>query len=85
MDGRHFDAGMSATAGGGGANGVAKTTEKKTKDLTLVFCRKKSDLTPSGTADNEILLGLKKRGFGEGKWNGEPSLPPESMGTQVYS
>lgn len=66
---------MSAAAAGGGENGVARNTEKKTKDLTLVFCRKKSDLTPSGTAGNEILLGLKKRGFGEGKWNGEPSLP----------
>jgi 8-oxo-dGTP diphosphatase / 2-hydroxy-dATP diphosphatase len=31
------------------------------KALTLLFVRNNF---------NEILLGLKKRGFGEGKWNG---------------
>ena len=35
------------------------------KSYTLIFCRRE---TPSGF--NEILLGMKKRGFGTGKWNG---------------
>ena len=35
------------------------------KSYTLIFCRRKN---PSGY--NEILLGMKKRGFGTGKWNG---------------
>lgn len=47
--------------------GMATSTEKKVKDLTLVFCRRKN-LDGDG---NDILLGLKKRGFGMGKWNGE--------------
>ena len=33
---------------------------KEEKDYTLLFVRK----------DDEILLGMKKRGFGTGKWNG---------------
>lgn len=33
---------------------------KSTKVLTLLFLRK----------DNEVLLAMKKRGFGEGRWNG---------------
>ena len=49
------------------------STEKETfhplameeKSYTLIFCRRE---TPSGF--NEILLGMKKRGFGTGKWNG---------------
>jgi len=32
----------------------------KTKTLSLLFLRR----------DNEILLAMKKRGFGEGRWNG---------------
>mmetsp|Transcript_30257 Transcript_30257/g.39911 ORF Transcript_30257/g.39911 Transcript_30257/m.39911 type:complete len:237 (-) Transcript_30257:235-945(-) len=36
------------------------------KDLTLTFCRA---VDPS-TLRPKILLGLKKYGFGEGKWNG---------------
>jgi 8-oxo-dGTP diphosphatase / 2-hydroxy-dATP diphosphatase len=36
----------------------------KEKDYTLVFCRR---VSPNG---NEVLLGMKKRGFGMGKWNG---------------
>lgn len=40
---------------------------KKVKDLTLVFCRRAASDEGSG----ELLLGLKKRGFGTGKWNGE--------------
>jgi ADP-ribose pyrophosphatase YjhB (NUDIX family) len=35
------------------------------KDYTLVFCRK-----VSLDGKREILLGMKKRGFGIGKWNG---------------
>ncbi|CAM9501116.1 unnamed protein product [Choristocarpus tenellus] len=35
------------------------------KDLTLVFCRREGK-----EGKKEILLGKKKRGFGEGKWNG---------------
>ncbi len=35
------------------------------KDYTLVFCRKTSN-----EGKREILLGMKKRGFGIGKWNG---------------
>lgn len=35
------------------------------KSYTLIFCRRKN---PAGF--NEILLGMKKRGFGTGKWNG---------------
>ena len=39
-------------------------TDFEEKDYTLVFCRRKS---PTG---NEILLGMKKRGFGCGRFNG---------------
>ena len=35
------------------------------KDYTLVFCRRTSD-----DGQKQILLGMKKRGFGVGKWNG---------------
>ncbi|CBN75609.1 conserved unknown protein [Ectocarpus siliculosus] len=59
-------------------------SKKSVKDLTLVFCRRtkrSSDIGSeggggggsSGDSDDdakEILLGMKKRGFGEGKWNG---------------
>ncbi|CAN0261386.1 unnamed protein product, partial [Ectocarpus fasciculatus] len=61
-------------------------SKKSVKDLTLVFCRRirrSSDTGSeggggggggsSGDSDDdakEILLGMKKRGFGEGKWNG---------------
>lgn len=34
---------------------------KDTRDYTVMFVRKRDD----------ILLGMKKRGFGEGKYNGE--------------
>jgi 8-oxo-dGTP diphosphatase/2-hydroxy-dATP diphosphatase len=37
-----------------------KVAMKEEKDYTLLFVRK----------DDEILLGMKKRGFGTGKWNG---------------
>jgi len=37
-----------------------KEPEKKKRVLTLVYIMK----------DDEILLGLKKRGFGQGNWNG---------------
>lgn len=36
------------------------------KDYTLVFCRR----TNPETEASEVLLGMKKRGFGVGKWNG---------------
>lgn len=35
------------------------------KDYNLIFCRRS---LPNG--DRELLLGMKKRGFGVGKWNG---------------
>lgn len=35
------------------------------KDYTLVFCRR-----IGADGNREILLGIKKRGFGMGKWNG---------------
>jgi 8-oxo-dGTP diphosphatase/2-hydroxy-dATP diphosphatase len=35
------------------------------KDYTLVFCRRINE-----NGDKEILLGMKKRGFGVGRWNG---------------
>ena len=41
------------------------TLAMEEKSYTLIFCRRE---TPSGF--NEILLGMKKRGFGTGKWNG---------------
>lgn len=40
--------------------------EKPVKELTLVFCRRVGE-----GGMKEILLGMKKRGFGMGKWNGE--------------
>lgn len=85
MDGVHSDAGMASAGVGVGEGLTTRNTEKKIKDLTLVFCRRKTKATSNTTTDatadvknevkngNEILLGLKKRGFGEGKWNGEPS------------
>jgi 8-oxo-dGTP diphosphatase/2-hydroxy-dATP diphosphatase len=36
------------------------------KDYTLIFCRRVN----SENGRREILLGMKKRGFGQGKWNG---------------
>mmetsp|Transcript_10283 Transcript_10283/g.16846 ORF Transcript_10283/g.16846 Transcript_10283/m.16846 type:complete len:160 (+) Transcript_10283:291-770(+) len=36
------------------------------KDYTLIFCRRVNE----STGAKEILLGMKKRGFGMGKWNG---------------
>jgi len=45
------------------------------KDYSLIFCRR--DATSSVSAEREILLGMKKRGFGFGKWNG--------FGGKVYS
>eukprot|EP00752_Nemacystus_decipiens_P008300 g7420.t1 len=61
---------------------AAKGVEEKKaiKDLTLVFCRRKRGPNHaarqgdhgdgSGDDGDEILLGMKKRGFGMGKWNG---------------
>ena len=34
------------------------------REYTLIFCRRKNE------NENQILLGMKKRGFGVGKWNG---------------
>lgn len=62
---------------------MALTEEKAVKDLTLVFCRRRrSTSTPTPdqkeggggegrSGGNDILLGMKKRGFGIGKWNGK--------------
>jgi 8-oxo-dGTP diphosphatase / 2-hydroxy-dATP diphosphatase len=38
--------------------------EATEKEYTLVFCRREVN------NHREILLGMKKRGFGAGKWNG---------------
>lgn len=38
---------------------------KEEKDYTLVFCRRTCD-----NGEKQVLLGMKKRGFGAGKWNG---------------
>jgi len=45
------------------------------KDYSLVFCRRESQRQSNSNSDEkpirrEILLGMKKRGFGCGKWNG---------------
>ena len=37
----------------------------KEKDYTLVFCMRESS-----SGSQQVLLGMKKRGFGMGKWNG---------------
>lgn len=37
------------------------------KDYSLIFCRR---IAAKDAAKFEILLGMKKRGFGCGKWNG---------------
>jgi len=41
-------------------------SEKQEKDYTLVFVRR----TVEASGAKEVLLGMKKRGFGVGKWNG---------------
>lgn len=40
-------------------------SEKEEKEYTLVFCRKCME-----NGDKAVLLGMKKRGFGAGKYNG---------------
>jgi 8-oxo-dGTP diphosphatase/2-hydroxy-dATP diphosphatase len=44
------------------------------KDFTLIFCRRIREMVNPDTNEastvREILLGMKKRGFGVGKWNG---------------
>lgn len=35
------------------------------KDYTLIFCRRLSE-----SGEGEVLLGMKRRGFGVGRWNG---------------
>lgn len=43
------------------------------RHYTLIFCRRKCSETEGGgdgSADEELLLGMKKRGVGMGKWNG---------------
>ena len=50
----------------GATTAVPPTQEKKTKILTLLFVRR----THPTTGAKEVLLGMKKRGFGQGKWNG---------------
>ena len=53
----------------------ARTEGKPEKDYTLVFCvkRENGDFDHNDldyTKNSLILLGMKKRGFGTGKWNG---------------
>lgn len=48
----------------GGYARQAQTYEEK--DYTLVFCRRINE----ETGKKQLLLGMKKRGFGQGKWNG---------------
>ncbi|KAJ1429629.1 hypothetical protein B484DRAFT_396306, partial [Ochromonadaceae sp. CCMP2298] len=45
------------------------------KDYSLIFCRRERQ------GVREVLLGMKKRGFGAGKWNGFGGKmdPGESM------
>ena len=43
-----------------------KRENKLEKDYTLVFCLR----TNKETNKEEVMLGMKKRGFGEGKYNG---------------
>eukprot|EP01031_Cornospumella_fuschlensis_P023453 gene23453-28452_t len=47
-------------------DGEERTEERvySSKDYTLVFCRRQENEVP------QVLLGMKKRGFGAGKWNG---------------
>lgn len=45
--------------------GYKKMSEYAEKDYTLIFCRRTNEY-----GIGEILLGMKKRGFGFGKWNG---------------
>lgn len=45
---------------------VIKRENKQEKDYTLVFCIRQNPETNS----KEVMLGMKKRGFGEGKYNG---------------
>jgi 8-oxo-dGTP diphosphatase / 2-hydroxy-dATP diphosphatase len=40
-------------------------SEPQEKEYTLVFCRKVLE-----NGDKAVLLGMKKRGFGAGKYNG---------------
>lgn len=57
---------VDAAPGTGYSNGVDG------KHYTLIFCRRKVAGTDhhSGEEEEEILLGMKKRGVGMGKWNG---------------
>jgi 8-oxo-dGTP diphosphatase / 2-hydroxy-dATP diphosphatase len=49
-----------------GLSHVKYTTDSmEEKDFSLVFCRRESS-----EGHRELLLGMKKRGFGIGKWNG---------------
>jgi 8-oxo-dGTP pyrophosphatase MutT (NUDIX family) len=43
----------------------SNNTRMEEKSYTLIFCRRKNS-----TGLKEVLLGMKKRGFGTGKWNG---------------
>jgi 8-oxo-dGTP diphosphatase/2-hydroxy-dATP diphosphatase len=55
-----------------------ESVEAVEKDYTLLFCRRCVDLEGSepdnrphsSRSCNEVLLGMKKRGFGAGRWNG---------------
>ena len=59
----------------GNCDTIANDSSFEEKDYTLVFLRKTTDdNTSNGNCDDNskklILLGMKLRGFGVGKWNG---------------
>eukprot|EP01039_Chlorochromonas_danica_P006145 gene6145-6767_t len=49
------------------SSSVESSSPWSERDYTLVFCRRFKQDNPQ---EKEILLGMKKRGFGQGKWNG---------------
>jgi 8-oxo-dGTP pyrophosphatase MutT (NUDIX family) len=56
-------------------HGGARPAGKPEKDYTLVFCAKREngDFDPSNldySKNSLVMMGMKKRGFGTGKWNG---------------
>lgn len=55
--------------------GGARPESKPEKDYTLVFCvkRENGDFDPNDldySKNSLVMMGMKKRGFGVGKWNG---------------
>ena len=50
------------------------------KEYTLVFCRREN---PESPGSRQVLLGMKKRGFGVGRWNGYGGKIEEGESTEV--